>query len=138
MADKRTMSNGQLFGIVAEELERGNSTKVSVLGRSMRPFFRSGQIIVLRPMIAEELRIGSVVLARIAPDHYAVHRIIEIDSKGVTLMGDGNVVGRERVRQEDIYGYVECSPRHRRWARLWRKLLPVRRYLLAIIALFES
>ena len=57
-------------------------------------------------------------------------------------MGDGVIGSRERVVWERIYAKVvsilrngkrEVDPeslRERRKARLWRKLLPVRRYLL--------
>ena len=126
------MSNGQMFGIAAEELHEGRRVRISVMGRSMRPFFKSGQTIELHPINPEALFIGSVVLARIAPNRYAVHRILEINGENITLMGDGNVIGKEYVTLADIYGYVECSPRHLRWAAVWRWLQPIRRWLIAI------
>jgi hypothetical protein len=58
-------------------------------------------------------------------------------------MGDGNLIGRERCRREDVIGKavkimkkdreIDCqSPSHLRKAAIWRSLLPIRRYLLAI------
>ena len=132
MADKRTMSNSAMFGIAAEELTAGRAVRISVMGRSMRPFFSSGQTIELKPIAPEALFVGSVVLARISAEQYAVHRILALDGERATLMGDGNIIGKEYVTLRDIYGYVECSPRHLRWAKVWRWLLPIRRYLIAI------
>lgn len=132
MSNKRTMPNGTMFGLAAEELKAGRAVRISVMGRSMRPFFRSGQTIELKPIQPEALFVGSVIMARIAPERYAVHRILEIDGEHITMMGDGNIVGKERVHSTDIFGYVECTERHLRWARLWRRLLPLRRYLLAV------
>ena len=126
------MSNSAMFGIAAEELTAGRAVRISVMGRSLRPFFSSGQTIELKPITPEALFIGSVVLARISAEQYAVHRILAIDGERVTLMGDGNIIGKEYVTRADIYGYVECSPRHLRWAKAWRALLPLRRYLIAI------
>ena len=130
--NKRSVDNGTMFEVVAEHLTEGKSVTVSVLGRSMRPFFSSGETITIHPIEECAMFEGSVIFARIGKRRYAVHRIMEIEGDKITMMGDGNVLGREVVHRNDIYGYVECSERHLRWAKVWRWLLPVRRYLIAI------
>ncbi|MDE6633662.1 MAG: hypothetical protein K2J96_00175, partial [Bacteroidaceae bacterium] len=73
--------------------------------------------------------------------HYVLHRIIRIEGGRLTLMGDGNVKGTERCRRQDVAGVVTHYLRPtrtlsasdaglKRRIRLWRSLLPVRRYLL--------
>ena len=62
---------------------------------------------------------------------------------GITLMGDGNAYQKEECRQEDIAGkvvkiirnerYVDCSSNSELYkVRIWRRLLPVRKYILGI------
>lgn len=127
-----------MFAIVAEELQEGRNVRLSVLGRSMRPFFKSGETVELKPITPEALFIGNIVLAKVAPNIYVIHRIFEIDGDTITIMGDGNVRGKEVVQRKNIYGYIECSARQLYWARVWRRLLPVRRYLLAVDKLLCS
>ena len=73
-----------------------------------------------------------------------VHRIISISHDNVVLMGDGNVAGVEHCRLSDVKAVAThvvdvkggkhdlYAPWRCRAARWWFKLLPVRRYLLAI------
>ena len=72
-----------------------------------------------------------------------LHRIIQLEGDQVTLMGDGNVQGTESCRRQDVAGIVThylrpkrtllaSDPQLQRRIRLWRRLLPIRRYLLFI------
>ena len=68
--------------------------------------------------------------------------VIEVDGEDVTLMGDGNLRGVERCSRDRIAGTaveilrngekrVDCrSPRALRQARIWRRLMPLRRIIL--------
>ena len=108
----------------------------------MRPFLEHERDrVVLEP--AGELHIGDAVLAEIEPDHYVLHRIIAIEDDRLTLMGDGNTRGTESCKREDVAGIVTqylrphrtllaSDPKLQRRIRLWRRLLPIRRYLLII------
>ena len=86
---------------------------------------------------------GDVVLAWVDGSHYVVHRVIGITPKGdISLMGDGNIRGVEHCTQNDIVGkaiYVVGADERKRplpndcWQwKLWNKLRPVRRWILAI------
>lgn len=128
------MPNAEMFAIVAEQLQDGRNVKVSVLGRSMRPFYSSGRAIVLHPITPEAVRWGNVVLAKISsePVHYAVHRIIAVEGERITLMGDGNPRGVEVVDRDEIYGYIEWRGVALFCARVWYWLRPVRWILIGV------
>ena len=131
MKATRSISNRELFSIVRDTLLEGKSVRVSVNGESMLPFFRSGSTITLRPLKKEDIRKYNVVMAD-AGHAFVVHRIIEVGDDMVTLLGDGNYIGTERVSPDKIYGVVDCSALHILFAKIWLWLRPVRRYPLAI------
>ena len=131
MAKTLVISNRELFSVVRDTLVEGKTVRVAVKGESMLPFFRSGSTITLRPAKAEDIRKYAVVMAD-AGDNFVVHRIIEVGEKAVTLLGDGNYNGTERVTRDKIYGVVDCSSLHLFFAKIWLWMRPVRRYPLAI------
>ncbi|MBP3550494.1 MAG: hypothetical protein J6J57_02475 [Alistipes sp.] len=131
MKSARVISNRELFSIVRDTLLEGKTVRVAVKGESMLPFFRSGSTITLRPVREEDIRKYNVVMAD-AGHAFVVHRIIDIKGDVVTLFGDGNIVGTERVTRDKIYGVVDCSALHIFFAKIWLWLRPVRRYPLAI------
>lgn len=124
-------------------VSEGLAVTLLVKGRSMLPFILGGQdsAVLTRP---GELRPGDVVLARIDGRRYVLHRIIEVTADRIVLMGDGNIRGQEICRPEDVLARADeivaadgthrrlDTPKALRRARLWRRLLPVRRWLLAI------
>ena len=73
-----------------------------------------------------------------------VHRIIQIDGNQVQLMGDGNITAEEYCSISDVKARAEYvvtpkgrrrylyTPQRLRFLRFWNKLLPVRRWILAI------
>ena len=127
----RTVKNREIFAIIRDSLLEGESALVSVRGESMLPFFRSGSTIRLRPVKEEDIRKYAVVLAD-AGHAFVVHRIIEVGTDNITLLGDGNYNGTEQVTRDKIYGVVDCSALHIFFAKIWLWLRPVRRYPLAI------
>ena len=131
MKSARVISNRELFSIVRDTLLEGKTVRVAVKGESMLPFFRSGSTITLRPVREEDIRKYNVVMAD-AGHAFVVHRIIDIKGDAITLFGDGNIVGTERVTRDKIYGVVDCSALHIFFAKIWLWLRPVRRYPLAI------
>ena len=134
--NKVTIPNSVLFEEVAAVLQEGREAVITPTGNSMRPFIRGGVDRVVLGL-RDTLAVGDIVLARF-DGRYILHRILALDGEAVTLMGDGNLRGRERVRTADVIGTVTAiiKPDGQRRTpgkgRLWRVLLPVRRYLLAI------
>ena len=131
MKNARAISNRELFSIVRDTLLEGSTVRVSVNGQSMLPFFRSGSTITLRPVKEEDIRKYNVVMAD-AGDAFVVHRIIEVGEDFITLLGDGNYIGTERVSRDKIYGIVDCSALHLFFAKIWLWMRPARRFPLAI------
>ena len=131
MQSSRTIANRELFAIVRDTLLEGKTVRVAVNGQSMLPFFRSGSTITLRPVRKEDIRKYNVVMAD--ADHaFVVHRIIEVGEDTITLLGDGNIYGTERITRDKIYGVVDCSATHIFFAKLWLWMRPIRRFPLAI------
>ena len=126
-----TVRNREIFSVVRDTLLDGECVSVAVRGESMLPFFRSGSTITLRPVQEGDIRKYNVVMAD-AGECFVVHRIVEVGDDYVTLFGDGNIRGMERVSREKIYGVVDCSTLHIFFAKIWLWLRPVRRFPLAI------
>lgn len=131
MSNCRTIANRELFAIVRDTLLEGSTVRVAVNGQSMLPFFRSGSTITLRSIKEGDIRKYNVVMAD-AGNAFVVHRIIEVGEEFVTLLGDGNYLGTERVTRDKIYGVVDCSALHIFFAKIWLWMRPVRRFPLAI------
>ncbi len=124
-------------------MNEGVCVTLPIKGQSMLPFIIGGsESVVLQKPI--DPKVGDIVLAWVNGCRYVVHRIIRIEGDSVTLMGDGNVAGTEHCTLADIKarathavaanGQKRDLYNRRRTvaARLWYRLRPVRRYLLAI------
>lgn len=142
-SSKVTVPNAILLAEVTEILQEGKDVILMTKGNSMLPFIRGEKDSVnLRKM--DGVKVGDIVLAQVRKDVYVLHRVFAVDGQDVTLMGDGNIRGTEHCTLSDISGTafeilkangktVDCrSERALRQARLWRGLLPFRRYILAI------
>jgi hypothetical protein len=138
----KTVPNAELIPAIGKLIEEGQEVIFKPKGVSMLPFIRGGRDSVLLRK-ADGLKVGDIALAEISEGRYVLHRIETIEDEMIVLMGDGNLVGRERCRKEDVMAIavkiikenkeIDCqSPRHMRMAEIWKRLLPVRRYLLAI------
>ena len=138
---KIVVPNAILLGEVKALLAEGKDVVIPTKGNSMLPFIRGGvDSVKLRKL--GSLDAGDIVLAEIREGTYVLHRVFAVDGDRVTLMGDGNRRGTEECMASDIAGTavmilkhnekeVDCrSPKALRRARLWRRLLPLRRILL--------
>lgn len=137
-----TLPNEELLPEVVKMLSEGNRVTIKAKGNSMLPFIVGGQDNVVLEK-KESYAVGDIVMAGFTPKLFVLHRILKIDGDNIILMGDGNLSGVEQCRKENIFGHaisiihkgkpIDCnSKKERRKARIWRDLLPVRRYLLAI------
>ena len=138
-----SMPNAVLLGEARRLIQEGHTVTLTVRGFSMRPFLEDRRDkAVLAP--CSEVKKGDVVLAEIAPGTYVLHRIVALDGDKVTLMGDGNVAGRETCHRTDIAGSAIAFYRKgngtpvtvesRLWktySAFWTNTLPARRYMLA-------
>ena len=141
-SDSRLKDN-KIIQEAVKLVEDGICVTLPVDGRSMLPFIIGGKDSVLLEKPGK-IEIGDVVLAWVEECRFVVHRIIAIKDDEVTLMGDGNIIGVERCRLDDIKATVtyvvdkkgrrrNIKDRKHRWgSNVWCKLRPVRRYLLFI------
>lgn len=138
--ERKEIPNNVLLTLARDMIREGHTATIFVKGYSMRPFLEHcrDRVILAQP---RNLEVGDAVLAEIAPGHFVLHRIIERQGDALTLMGDGNIRGVEHCRVQDVAGIVTDYLRPKRSIkatdrklcrriRLWRRLLPVRRYLL--------
>jgi hypothetical protein len=138
-----TIDNNQLIGEVKKLLKTFPSVVLPVKGTSMLPFIIGSKESVELVRWEKDFQIGDIVLAW-TKDHYVIHRIIKINGDDYTLMGDGNIIGTESCKRSDIVAKAEYvvdkhgnkhylyTPRRCQASRLWNKLKPVRRWILAI------
>ncbi|MCR5660051.1 MAG: S24 family peptidase [Bacteroidales bacterium] len=119
-----------------ESLKEGQLVAIVPQGISMLPFIRGGEDCVYL-LKREKIEVGDIVLA-VYQGRHLLHRVYTIEGERITLMGDGNIEGKELVTTEDVLGtavdIVTHNGRHHKpkKAWLWRKLLPLRKYLLKL------
>lgn len=124
-------------------VNEGVEVTFPVNGRSMRPFIEGGRdsVVLVKPGEVKRL---DVVLARTDDGRHVVHRVLSVDGGRVTLMGDGNLCGRETCGVDGVLAKVTHvvrpggkrvafeTARMRMAARFWVSLLPFRRILLKL------
>ncbi len=136
--------------ILAEAIRlvgEGVEVTFPVNGRSMRPFIEGGRdsVVLVRPTNVKPM---DVVLAKTEDNRYVIHRVLEMAGERVTLMGDGNLQGREYAECKQIYakvthvvhpnGYKRSlyTPFIQFVQKMWVSLLPLRRYLLKLYTVY--
>lgn len=143
---KLVVENQLFLPQVVQLIEEGHLATVLARGNSMRPFIEDGRDkLVFGPV--EAIAVGDVVLAEVTKGFYACHRVESIHDGMVTMRGDGNVKGTETfpagnvkaklvrvVRKEKTY-LLDTSTVWKLYSAIWPRLLPLRRFLLAIYRL---
>ena len=134
--EKLVLPNEVMLDEVAQLLAEGREVVIVPKGNSMLPFIH-GEVDKVVLVKSEVPKVGDIVLARFG-GRYVLHRVIRMEGRNVTLMGDGNLQGTEHGTVDEVKGKVVeiITPKGRRrkptrgW--LWRKVLPMRRYILKI------
>ena len=135
--EKRIIPNEILLAEAGALLAEGRDVELLVKGNSMLPFLRNERDSVLLRKLDSVCK-GDIVLARIEPTRYVLHRVRTLRGEGLTLMGDGNLRGTENCTLTDVLGTVieiirpDGKRRKPGKGRCWAALRPVRRYLLFI------
>lgn len=134
--------NSILIPEVVRCLHANKTVTLPLHGFSMRPFLEDGRDKALLSL-PHDIRKGDAVLAEIAPGKYVLHRIIDISSDNITLLGDGNLTP-EHCKTADVrakaIGFfrkghsaadMTDGRKWRLYSALWMALRPLRRWLLA-------
>ena len=139
----KVLPNNELLLDLIKLVNEGQRVILPVKGNSMLPFIIGGResVELVKP---KTVAVGDVVLAWINGCRFVVHRIIRIEDNQVQLMGDGNITADEYCPLSDVKARAEYvitphgkrrylyTPQRLRSSRLWSKLLPVRRWILAV------
>lgn len=137
----KVVPNDELIQEICKIIHDGTDVVFRTKGMSMLPFIIGGKDSVLLHKV-DVIAIGDIVLAKVGGNRFVLHRVESVIGDTIILMGDGNIKGRERCKESDILAVavkiikgqreIDCrSSKHLFRARIWRRLLPVRRYLLA-------
>ena len=118
-------------------LMEGREVEMTPKGSSMLPFIKGDRDSVVLTKPAKPFEVGDIVLAKVG-GRYIMHRIFSVEGNDLTLMGDGNIRGTESCATSDVIGLVtEIHKENGKVVKpgkgaLWRTLMPLRRYILAI------
>ena len=129
------LPNEDFFAEATCMMAEGKEVSFTPKGNSMLPFIRGGEdsVVVISP---DKIEVGDIVLADVS-GKYIMHRVFAVDGENIVMMGDGNIKGKEKCRKSDVIGRVKEIHKGKKTVipgkgRLWRRLLPIRRYLLWI------
>lgn len=140
--------NELLIPEIIQLLNEGHTVTLKARGYSMRPFVEHERDSVLLEKIGK-IYIGDVVLAEVAPGHYVLHRLIQVNSDMAVLRGDGNLANEycsvHNIKAKAVGFYRRGSEKldstnSRKWkiySYFWTRLYPIRRYLLYIYKLMR-
>ena len=142
----RQCSNSILMPQIIAFIDAGHSVTILLRGYSMRPFLEHDRdkAVLVKP---EKVVAGDVVLAKTEADKYVLHRVVSVNGNYIRLRGDGNIAC-EFCQLCDVKGKVFGFYRKGRakmektsglkwkfYSFVWCRLLPIRKYLLAIYKL---
>ena len=125
-------------------ISEGRTVSLTVKGNSMNPFMvHLRDQITLGPWNSKDLRKGTVALVKDTRGNYLIHRIISLNEKTVTLLGDGNIAMTETATLDNVIGIMYSITRKgkiwisdnliwRAYSSIWMLLTPLRRWPLGL------
>lgn len=96
--------------LAVESLRRGNPLRVRARGGSMLPFLLDGDVVVVRPAAAAEIRIGDVICYEPPSGGLCLHRVIGREERGFVTRGDA-LAYAEIVPDAALLGLVAARER---------------------------
>lgn len=121
-----------------QELEKNGALIYTTVGRSMRPFLRSGEdMVVIQRRDTGRFRPREVVLYRRRSGKYVLHRIMAVRKDDYVLCGDNCWDLEPGIRDEQILGVLTAviregkrldvnAPGYRAKTFAWWALYPIR------------
>lgn len=107
----RVFSNKEYFSHVESLLQNGENVKIPIRGKSMLPFLKETDKIVLFPAYAERFSLGNILLAREESGRVILHRLVKINKETLILAGDGNLVQHEIINSNQVIGVARWAIR---------------------------
>ena len=113
MSEMKRIKSSNLFPLISEILDNGQSTKISVSGNSMYPFLRDGiDSVELTKGNFEQLSRGDIVMIQRSDGSYVMHRILKKNKDHFYMIGDA---------QQWIEGPLYPNQLVARVTAIWRK-----------------
>lgn len=107
MIENRAESSA--FHLLTSELIAGGyGLRFQAVGRSMLPTIQDGEIVHVKPVATDMLRIGDIVLLRIG-EQFKAHRIIRKRGPRFITRGDSGLDSDGEIRCDQILGRVTAK-----------------------------
>jgi signal peptidase I len=98
-----------VFHLLTNELiAAGYGLRFQAVGRSMLPTIQDGEIVHVKPVATDMLRIGDIVLLRTG-EQFKAHRIIRKGDQCFITRGDAGVDTDGEIRADQILGRVTAK-----------------------------
>ncbi len=91
------MNNNEVFALIKERLDNGNTAALTVTGNSMAPLFSGGKTVVILEKPRFPLRKYDICLYKRANGKVVLHRAVKIGKESACFRGDA-----ERVTERDV------------------------------------
>lgn len=136
------INNETYFALVKQRLDAGDQVWIPIVGKSMLPFLRERDEVLLRTVEPAEVNVGDIVLAHWA-QRYLLHRVVRKKAGCLWLAGDNNLVQLEKIVSADLIALlVEArrgqqplqisSPLYKTLGMLWYYLRLPRRVIVGL------
>lgn len=99
------INNEAYFAVVQQRLAAGDQVRIPVLGKSMLPFLREKDEVLLEVAQGKRIARGDIVLAR-WQKRYVLHRVVHTQKNSLWLAGDNNLLQIEKVAMTDVIAFV--------------------------------
>lgn len=121
-----------------QELREHGTLTYTTVGRSMRPFLRSGEdLMVIRANEGFRFQKYDAVLYRRKSGKYVLHRIVKVRESDYVLSGDNIWMLEKGIRDDQILGVLTTvirngklqdvnEPAYKRKVKLWWMIYPLR------------
>jgi hypothetical protein len=109
-----TLSQAQLASMLREVAGMGGRLRFQAHGRSMRPFVRSGDTLVVEPLGGRRVRLGDILLYGTPSGGVAAHRVTGRRGGTLRCRGDSLAAPLELVDPDRILGRVAAIERRGR------------------------
>lgn len=101
----------ELLPVIEIALARGQHVRMVAHGNSMRPFIRNGDEVELEAVGFPPL-VGDVVLGRLLPREYVLHRVVQVDGGKVYLRGDAERRREGPFERQDVLARIRFRYRN--------------------------
>jgi len=130
---------------ILDLLEEGETIQIKPQGYSMYPMFIPGRdSAIIRAVEQTKLKRGEVVLYKRDHGILVLHRIWKIDSKGIYMNGDNQLIIEGPLRLDQVKGILVAFVRNNKTistqnllykmiAYIWINMLPLRGLMHAIV-----